>query len=174
MTNQEDRLNKLDTDKLIDVVKNYRQYGYDENLRSFAISILTERGITKEQLELAGNFKNTTYDFADELYKSFSKNSVIALSLYGLVILTTFLLSNISGNSGALGLSVAIFKVGTYIFYLVFLIKSFLNQSAFYKTVGQNYGADGALLYLFLGMPFYVLMYFYFRGQMRQIMTEIK
>lgn len=38
MTDKIERLKKLDTDKLIDVVKNYRQYGYDENLRNSAIS----------------------------------------------------------------------------------------------------------------------------------------
>ena len=91
MTDKEERLKKLDTDKLVDVVKNYRQYGYDENLRILAISILQERGITKEQLELTGNFKNASYDFADDLYKSFRKNSMIAFVLYGVEILTTIL-----------------------------------------------------------------------------------
>ena len=46
MTDKIERLKKLDTDKLIDVVKNYRQYGYEENLRNSAISLLEERGIT--------------------------------------------------------------------------------------------------------------------------------
>lgn len=72
MTDKIERLKKLDTDKLIDVVKNYRQYGYDENLRNSAISLMENRRITKEQLKLTGNFVNRTYAFADELYKSFS------------------------------------------------------------------------------------------------------
>jgi hypothetical protein len=78
MTEKEERLKKLDTDKLMDVVKNYRQYGYDEGFRNSAISILADRGISQEQLELTGNFVNRNYDFANEIYKSFSKNSKIA------------------------------------------------------------------------------------------------
>ena len=146
MTDKEERLKKLDTDKLIDVVKNYRQYGYDENLRILAISILQERGITKEQLELTGNFKNTTYDFADDLYKSFGKNATIAFVLYGIVIVTTVLFPILSISSETLGFSIAIIKLIAYILYFVFLVKSFINQSQFYKAVGHDYGTEGALL----------------------------
>ena len=32
-----DILNKFDNDKLIDVVKNYKRYGYDDELRDYAI-----------------------------------------------------------------------------------------------------------------------------------------
>ena len=174
MTDKIERLKKLDTDKLIDVVKNYRQYGYEENLRNSAISLLEERGITKEQLELTGNFVNRTYDFAGELYKSFSQNSKIAFILYGIVVLSNILFPLLLTNSETLGLVAVIFKIVAYILYFVFLIKSFLNQSQFYKAVGQDYGREGGLLYLFLGMPFYIFMFYYFRNQMKEKMTEIK
>lgn len=39
-----DILNKFDNDKLIDVVKNYKRYGYDDELRDYAINLLGERG----------------------------------------------------------------------------------------------------------------------------------
>ena len=38
-----DILNKFDNDKLIDVVKNYKRYGYDDELRDYAINLLGER-----------------------------------------------------------------------------------------------------------------------------------
>lgn len=174
MTDKIERLKKLDTDKLIDVVKNYRQYGYDENFRISAISILENRGIAKEQLELTGNFENRTYDFAGELYKSFNQNSKIAFILYGIVILTSIILPILLTNFETLGLAAVIIKIGAYILYLVFLTKSFLNQNQFYKAVGQDYGTEGALLYLFLGMPFYIFMFFYFRNQLKEKMIEIK
>lgn len=172
MTNEE-RLNNLDTDKLMDVVKNYRQYGYDDDLRTRAIAMLEARGITKEELALTGNLVNKTYDFADELYTAFIKNSKIAFVLYGIAILTTVLLPFLLINSEVLGLSVALLKIGAYLLYMVFLISSFVKQSQFYKAIGQDYGTDGALLYLFLGMPLYLFMYFYFRNQMKEKMSEI-
>ena len=39
-----DILNKFDNDKLIDVVKNYKRYGYDDEIRDHAIKLLVERG----------------------------------------------------------------------------------------------------------------------------------
>ena len=174
MTDKIERLKKLDTDKLIDVVKNYRQYGYDDNLRNIAISLLEDRGVTKEQLELSGNFVNRTYDFAGELHKSFSQNSKIAFILYGIVFLCSILFPLLSINTESLGIALIIIKIAAYLLYFVFLIKSFLDQSRFYKAVGKDYGIEGALLYLFFGMPLYVIMYFVFQNQMKEQMKEIK
>ena len=174
MTNNAEKLNKLNDSKLIDVVKNYRQYGYDDELRASAISILNDRGITKEQLQLTGDFENKTYDFAQELYNSFEKNSKIAFVLYGILLLTNILIPILASNSDSLGLFTLILNWVSLIGFIVFLIKSFMNQNQFYKLINKDYGAEGALLYLFLGMPFYIFMYFYFRNQMKEKMEEIK
>ncbi|CAA0170550.1 conserved membrane hypothetical protein [Tenacibaculum maritimum] len=174
MANNTERLNKLEDSKLIDVVKNYRQYGYDDELRATAISILNDRGITKEQLQLTGDFDNKTYDYAQELYNSFGKNSKIAFILYGVLLLTNILVPIIASDSESLGLFTLVLNWGALIGYFIFLIKSFMNQSQFYNAINKDYGTEGALLYLFLGMPFYVFMYFYFRNQMKDKMNEIK
>lgn len=49
-----------------------------------------------------------------------------------------------------------------------------MNQNQFYKTIGQDYGTEGVMLYLLFGMPFYMFMFFYFRNQMKDKMKEIK
>ena len=172
--NTNDRLKNLDSDKLIDVVKNYRQYGYEEDLRTEAVIILAERGISKEQLQLTGNFQNKKYDKAEELYNSFTKNSKITLVLYGIMLLTNILSSMILSVNESIGFLILILGIGSLIFFLVFVIRSFINQSQFYKTIGEEYGTEGALLYLFLGMPLYIFMYFYFLNQMKQKMKEIR
>ena len=38
-----DILNKFDNDKLIDIVKNYKRYGYNDALRNYVINLLGER-----------------------------------------------------------------------------------------------------------------------------------
>jgi hypothetical protein len=169
-----ERLNKFDDLKLIDVVKNYRQYGYDDELRGVAISILNERGITNEQLQLTGNFEKTTYDFAQELYDDFSRNSKIAFILYGVLWLSNILALTLTSSSLLVGAIAGIISWLALIGYFTFLIKSFINQHRYYKTISQDYGAEGALIYLFIGMPFYILMYFFFRRQMRERMPGVK
>ena len=174
MKTHTERLINLDDRKLIDVVKNYRQYGYDEKMRASAVSILDSRGITKKQLELTGNFDNNTYDYAIEIYSSFSKNSKIAFLLFVLVLLTNILIPIIAQNSELFANSIIVVSFFVFIAYFIFLIKSFLDQNRFYKTINQNYGMEGILMYLFLGMPFYIIMYFYFRKQMKEKISEIR
>lgn len=174
MANNTERLKKLDDSKLIDVVKNYRQYGYDDELRATAILILNERGITKEELQLKGDFENKTYDFAQELFSSFSKNSKTSFILYVIILLTNILAPIIISKSETLGLFTWVLNWVSLLGYFIFLIKSFMNQNQFYKAINKDYGTEGALLYLFLGMPFYIFMYFYFRNQMKEKMKEIK
>ena len=174
MTNKHERLLKLDNDKLIDVVKNYRQYGYDDQLRETAISILADRGISKEQLQITGSFENKTYDYANDLFASFLKNSKIAFVMYLILFSSRIIIQLIPDNSVGLAWTLLIVTILSFILYFVFLIISFMNQNQFYKAIGKDYGTEGALLYLVLGMPFYMFMYFYFKNQMKDKMKEIK
>ncbi|WP_245662346.1 hypothetical protein, partial [Tenacibaculum soleae] len=88
MTNINSKLESFENGKLIDIVKNYKQYGYDNDLRNIAVGILEKRGINKEQLELTGNFENHSYESAKGIHKLFSWNSKIAFILYGIVLIT--------------------------------------------------------------------------------------
>ena len=45
-------LKRLDNDKLIDVVKNYKRYGYGAEIRDYAIKLLEERGWSIEERHL--------------------------------------------------------------------------------------------------------------------------
>jgi len=127
-----------------------------------------------EEIETREDFINSTFNFTDELYNSFRKNSKIAFVLY-IIAFPTSILSLISSiNSEILYVFVIIFNISTSILYFIFLIKSFLNQSRFYKAIGQDYRDNGVWIYIFLGMPFYIFMYFYFRNQMKEKMSEIK
>lgn len=174
MTSSIHTLNSLSSDKLIDVVKNYKQYGYDKDLRELAISILEDRGITKEELQLTGNLNNETFDNACQLLNKFKLISKTAFLLYLLFLITSVFAPILDFNSEALGLVFSIINVLTLVLYLGFLVKSFIIQQRFYKNLNQSYGAEGAFLYLLLGMPFYLIMYFYFRNQMRETMKLIR
>ncbi len=173
MENKAERLKKLDNPKLIDVVKNYRQYGYDENLRDQAISILEERGIDKEHLQLTGNFTNNVYDRASLAYKAFHKNSIIALIMYILFLVSLvsepFLVNaQIVNSSYYFVISLVII-----IAFWSFLIKSFIDYNEFHKAIGQGSNADGVMMYFGFGVPLYFLAFFYFRKQMKEQMDSI-
>lgn len=174
MIDNKEKLIHLDNDKLIDIVKNYRQYGYDDQLRETVILILEDRGITKEQLKITGSFENRTYDDAQNLFHTFKKNSIITFIIYMILFLSRVAIRLLPDTSINLTTLIFILTILAFILYFVFLIMSFINQIRFYKAIGEDYGTEGALIYLFLGMPFYFFMYFYFRNQMKDKMKEIK
>lgn len=168
-----DKLEKLDSDKLIEVVKNYRQYGYNDEIRNYALTVLEQRGITKADLLLTGNFDNAKYDYINHVFISFKRNSKLAFIFYGVLISVKFIFPHLlKGSSGSDTLLLVAF-IFSFAAYFLFLLLSFLDQSKFYKLVGDDYGADGALVYIIVGMPFYVFMYFVFQSQMNEKLKSI-
>lgn len=61
-----EKLQRLDTLQLIDVLKNYQQYGYDESVRNSTIEVLESRGVTMEELKATGNFEPNAFETAQE------------------------------------------------------------------------------------------------------------
>ena len=109
-----DILNKFDNDKLIDVVKNYKRYGYDDELRDYAINLLGERGWNREDLQQFGYLTNHDYDEAEKQYKAYKRNSLI-------------------------GICTLIFSGGILaVVYLIFLIMAYQNVAKFYKALGRD------------------------------------
>lgn len=174
MSEQNQRLLNLSNSKLMDVVKNYRQYGFDDEFRKQAIAILEERGVSLEYLKFSGNFENKKYDYAKYIFKAYRKNSIAAFLLYLMLFVIFTFTSFVGVVTQGWAIFIVVFNITLLICYIIFLIKSFMNQNQFYKILGKDYGSEGALIYLFFGMPLYVVMYFYFSNQMRQKLKEIQ
>lgn len=160
----EEKLRKLSNERLADVVKNYRQHNYDDSIRTCAISILEERGVSVEYLQFTGSYTNYTFDTANRYYKLFKKNSLITLILYVALLVT----------------SAAVHSDVLFILYIVLLASYFtfvvitsLNQFKLYKVLQQRY-AENILYYIFLDIPFYIIMYFIHLNQMKRTMKEIQ
>lgn len=131
-------LRKFDNDKLIDVVRNYKRYGYDEELRNNVIDLLCTRGWTKEELEISGYLTNPQYDEAVKQYKAYCRNSLI-------------------------GIGVLVFSVGILLLvYLFFVFLAYRNVTKFSKALGRD--KENALLVSSIG----VIAYFYLKEKMKE------
>lgn len=174
MENKIERLNKLDDTKLIDIVKNYRQYGYDDEIRNSAIEILEGRGYDMENLKLRGDFKNTLYDDAELYFQSFEKQSKLAFIFYGLILIVKILIPLINKSIESIQLIVLIVVWILLIGYIVILIRSFISQSRYYKLIGKQESQLSPGLFFTLGMFFYIIMYFVYRKQMKADINMIR
>ncbi len=168
------RLTKLNTDQLIDVVKNYRQYGYSLEVRSYSLDLLEKRGISQADLQLTNSLDNQNYIRAKEIFAAYITDSRRAFICYGVALMINVLMFFISHNTTEQ--TTVILTAGKIIFivlYLLFLFRSFLSQDRFLQVVGDSNKVGSGLIYLFLGMPFYVVLYFVFKQQMVERMKMI-
>ena len=172
MPTQIERLEHLDSSKLIDVARNYRQYGYAPELRDRAMALLKERGHDVEHLGATGAFANHAFDRAQELYADFRRHTVSALVSYGLS-LGLFIASVISLEAPADSI-VAVARWIAQAACLVFLIRAYMSQSAFYRSIGKDDEAESPWVYILLGIPLYILLFFWSRGRMKEEMALIQ
>lgn len=139
-----DILNKFDNNKLIDVIKNYKRYGYNDELRDCAVNILEGRGWSREELQQFGYLTNHDYDEAEKQYKAYKRNSLI-------------------------GICTLVFSGGILaVVYLIFLILAYRNVARFYKALGRN--EDETALFNVLG----VLAYFHLKERMKEELKGIR
>ena len=174
MTDKTVVLKSFNNEKLIDVVKNYRQYGYNDDLRNVAIGILGDRGIDKNQLMLTGNFENETYKTAENFYNSFKQNSIIAFIFYIIAFITSILLPVFAIDSELLTRITLVIGIIAIIIYFIFFVRSFINQINFFKIIGDLPGLGTLVIYFFLGVPLFVFLYFFYRNKMKEVMKLIK
>lgn len=174
MDSIQEKLNRFDDTKLIDIVKNYRQYGYDTELRKSAIDILLDRGVDVEELKQFGHFDNKVYDEAEKLYKAFEKQSdwafIFCLSFYFLIYGMFLTLD----SSDWVRYIVAFAFFSSIIGFVVMFIKSFISQSKYYKLLGKKDRPISLESFFVLGLILYFVMYFVFKRQMKEEMELIR
>lgn len=168
------RLIRLNTDQLIDVVKNYRQYDYSPEVRNYALDLLEKQGLSQMDLQLTNSFDNQIYSKAKEIFAAYITDSRRAFIYYGVVlVISGLMLFTRDSTTEQTAVILAVGKIIFIIMYLLFLFRSFLSQDRFQQVVGDNNKVGNELIYLFLGMPFYVVLYFVFKQQMAERMRMI-
>ncbi len=168
-----EKFKSYDNDKLIDVIKNYRRYDYDESYKIEALKILDYRGITEQELKIAGKLTNDDFETAKRHYLEYNLNSKIAFFFYFpylVFLLVYFIFKN--NNLSSLATISLIIAVPSIILFLIFLMKSFANQSDFNKVVGKKFNFNAFVLVIF-GIPLYVLIYFFNKKIMKEDLKAI-
>ena len=160
--------------KLIDIVKNYRQYDLDESYRNSSVKILNTRGITEEELRFGGNLKNENYENALRYKDSYVENSRLTHKLYFIYIIP--LLSGlVLNNNGFPVLGKVLIVIGgiSAILFLITLAKSFLSQVNFYKLLNRNISSNIFIIIL-VGIPLYFLYFNFYKKKMKEDLKQIR
>jgi lipopolysaccharide export system permease protein len=164
-------LTGYDNNKLIDVVKHYRQYDYNIAYKNSSIALLNSRGITEQELKFGGNLTDHVYEESLRLKYAYEENSKLAFFLYAISLLFS-LPGAILLNNGypTIGLACYVIGILVSVIYLFALIKSFIDHSNLNKQMGKS-NLSNIFMFMILGLPLYVIFYFY---QKKKINEDLK
>lgn len=167
-------LTTYDDAKLIDILKNYRQYDFNENYKVTTLEILNSRGITEQELRFGGNLKNQLYEDALRYKLAFNGYSKMALTFY-ILNLAFNIVGAVLKNNGfpILGTALIVVSVLAAIIYFYAFIKSFINQSNFYKVLNKRSVAN-ALIFVLVGIPLYFIYFFIYNKKMEEDLKQIR
>jgi len=162
MKNKSEVIKTFNNSRLIDIVKNYKRYGYEAYLKDEALQILKDRGVDEETLRLTGNLTDYEFDTANNLFDSFNKNSKLAFLFYGIMFFMIFI-----NALSQLSILYAI-EFATMILCFIFIIKSLISYSDFYKALGKDISAWTYISYIILGIFAYFYVYFFYKKEMKE------
>lgn len=148
-------LRAMDTDKLRDLIQNYKKYNYEKDMQLAALSILKERGA-----EIGGiiDKQDAQYmDNAEFLYDYSSK-----WTMAGYILCIFLLITNLTGFSWIIDVS-----------YLFLFIRSMFYYFAFYTNIKKRSKLYHFFIVIFSFM-FYPLLYFYVTRQIGKDKKEVE
>ncbi|GAB6123612.1 hypothetical protein JCM30204_47620 [Dysgonomonas termitidis] len=148
-------LRAMDTDKLRDLIQNYKKYNYEKDTQLAALSILKERGA-----EIGGiiDKQDAQYmDNAEFLYDYSSK-----WTMAGYILCIFLLITNLTGFSWIIDVS-----------YLFLFIRSMFYYFAFYTNIKKRSKLYHFFIVIFSFM-FYPLVYFYVTRQIGKDKKEVE
>ena len=105
------------------------------------------------------------------LYNSNSKTAIISYVAYILLAALGLILNN--NNLETIAIILFVIAAIIIIVFCVYLFKSFTNLSNFYKKF-QDKGPINILAMILIGVPFYFLIYFYYRKKLKEDIKLIR
>ena len=173
----EEKLRPFTDSKLIDFIKNYRQYSYTDGEREVGLEILAERGITKEELKLKGQFENNQHVEALRNFKMFNKNSKIAVIWYTLafVLNLTFIIftKNFSFSPIIETLGLIIINIIMPLISWTYAFKSIFQYSRMSKALNKKLDVGVWIVFGIFGLFLYFILYFYIRNEAKEKIKAI-
>jgi lipopolysaccharide export system permease protein len=172
---EEKMLSDRSANQLKDIVKNYRQYEYSEDMRNAAIDRLSKLGISVENLKVQGYYENRTYSKSEVYYKDFKvqvKWTLISyLTLISLGILFALFSRYDFDKFGLITYWAS--QITNVIFYILSGL-SLYSLAKFYKTINKEQSIGLLLIFWLIGPLAFIFMYFYYNKRIKEEMEMIR
>ena len=162
--------------QLKEIVKNFKQYDYSEDVRKAAMRELANKGYSDTELKLEGTFENTRYNSAKIDYNLYIKNSKKGLLFYinNIILLLVQVVFKVLHFSEFAIILVGLLSFVSIILFYVYAIKSLSNQVSFYSVLQKKKDVGIWLIVLFLGLFIYVLIRYSEKRKMKEELSMIR
>ncbi|WP_298238383.1 LptF/LptG family permease [uncultured Algibacter sp.] len=159
-------LSSYKNEELIDVIKNYENLGHDEDTCYEAIKVLEHRGLSISELREKGLSVNHSFDTTEIIAKNYKEHTQFAITLFsiGAVLLVLFFVFRNNKLPSLASASIQL-SLASLFLYIIYYIKSVFNLFNFYKHIKRK---TPNLILLLLGLPIYMLTYFFLKVKMRE------
>lgn len=161
-------IDNYNTEKLIDVIKNYDSYGYSKDVKKIAFSVFNNRGISKTDLIEHGLHIDDSFNQQQKIAKDFNDYSLTSYVSYiiGAILLLLFFVfrNNKLPQLASASIDLSIVALA---FFIIYVIVSSIYLNKFYKAI--NY-ADKKINFpsLILGIPFYFISYYLLKNKVKE------
>jgi lipopolysaccharide export system permease protein len=146
-------LQAMDSDKLRDIIQNYKIYGYDKGIQLASLSILKSRGA--EINDIIDKQDKRHIDAAESLYNTSSRLTIAAYVVF-IILFATKLIG-----------------IAAILIYVPFYARSMMYYSTFYKDIKSKSVWYHVIIGV-LSFTIYPLIYFFVKKEMDKDKKELE
>ncbi|TYA71764.1 LptF/LptG family permease [Seonamhaeicola marinus] len=153
-------LDAYHNDKLINILKNHKEFGYKAIYRNTALAILNKRGITSQQLKFSGNYNNREYEQTINLKNKFEEDLNLTFVLY-IISLVASIVGAILDNNNFPGTGTTLLVLGTIatVLFIISFVKLCFSEHNLRKQIGKGFNSSFILVYV-IGIPLFFIGYY--------------
>lgn len=158
----------FDNQKLVDIIKDYKQFNYDKDAPALALSELQRRKVKISSLGEYGLVNKTSFNKVKTVFKDYidySKAALTGYSIGAILIVLHFVFKN--NKLPQLADSALQIGIVSLVFFLVYFIVSHYHYSKFYNAIEQKNKRINPLI-LFIGIPLYPIVLFFLKYKVKK------
>lgn len=154
----------LETNVLVNIVKNAEQFNYDSQQRLIALKILESRGISQQNLLEKNELYNKEYLKLKHLVEQYNSLSNWSLVFY----LLAFILNGLAFTNNIILILIGLINL---VIMYIFIYKSIQNLEEIEEITGRKNFTNIYMAIIF-GFPFLLFIYFFNKSQLKEALKE--
>ena len=160
-----EELINIERDQLIDIIKNYYQYGYSKEYRQVAIDVLAKNE-NIDVLKESGQLENHIYKNVSQKYREFKTILNINLVFWFFQFLFTIIILNEKG------FLLIVISIILYIINIILLIVTYKSYQDLNVTMDNKLSNNTALFYIG-GFTFFIIIYYLILQEIKEKIKTI-